>query len=230
MADPWEHLQSTATEALNWLWDDLAKEGRESAVLAPLAAYSNAAAWLAGCMAMSDDAITRKLGAMLAGWIDSAEHVNLLSTLLDNERKVFIEDSLTANSVGEDIMFAASRWSQQMPGEVRDAGISVLAEMIRDALHGTPWNTVHWAAANLHVATGGRHAMLSELHDASDVQLEGQEFLRNVVAALRSGDHASLDRFVTPPNPMCEMSPNDPKYSAAQSLWAATAAAEASLH
>ena len=61
MTESWERLHSVATEALPWLWYDFAKEGREGAVLAPLAKYPKAAGWLARSMAMSDDDITRKL-------------------------------------------------------------------------------------------------------------------------------------------------------------------------
>jgi len=51
-------------------------------------------------------------------------------------------------------MFAATRWTQSKDREIRQTGIDVLASMIRDALHATPWNTANWAVANLYHATG----------------------------------------------------------------------------
>jgi len=229
MTDPWDRLQSSATDALNWLWDGLAKEGKESALLAPLAQYPTAAGWLASSMALSTDYVTRKLGAMLAGWIDDANQKHLLKEMLDNERTVFAEDPMTANSVGEDIMFAATRWSQRAPGDVRESGIGVLAAMIADALHGTPWNTVHWATANLHAATSVEHEILSQLQSATQEQLDGQQFLINAVEALRSDDKATLAGYVTAPPSLRELSPEDPNYAVADELWAACAAAEKSL-
>ena len=229
MSDPWKRLYSSATDALNWLWGDLAKEGKETAVLAPLAQYPNSAAWLAGSMAMSTDYITRKLAAMLAGWIDDPKQTHLLLDMLENERTVFIKDPTIANSVGEDIMFAATRWSQRTLGDVRESGICVLAGMIADALQGTPWNTAHWATANLHAATSGQHEILTELSGATDEQLDGQQFLKNAVEALRSGDKQTLAGFVTDPTPLCELSTNDSNYALAHELWEASAAAEASL-
>jgi hypothetical protein len=109
MGDALEDLRSAAVEALDFLWPDFAKDGRESAAFAPMARYPNAAAWLAESMGMSADCLTRKLGAMLAGWIDDAQHAELLTKMLNHERQVFREDQLSANSVGEDIMFAATR-------------------------------------------------------------------------------------------------------------------------
>jgi hypothetical protein len=108
MKDPLELLESVAAESVDVLWYDFAKEGNETAALAPLARYPNASAWLARKLATSSDGVTRKLGAMLAGWVQSPRHVGLLSEMLDHERKTFHEDTPDANSVGEDIMFAGN--------------------------------------------------------------------------------------------------------------------------
>lgn len=172
MDDAWKSLQLAALDTLNPLWNDFAKEGTEGAVLAPVARYPNAAAWLARSMGMSKDCITRKLAAMLAGWIDDPKHVSILLEMLDNERKGFRADSLSANSVGEDIMFAATRWTGSQNPQVKNAGTDVLANMITDALEGTPWNTVHWAVANLYRATNGNHEGLRRLLSISAGQLE----------------------------------------------------------
>lgn len=73
MSDPWLRLQTAAGNAIDWTWGTLAKNGQETAALAPLAESPKAAGWLAGCMSASDDEIVRKLGAMLAGLIDDTE-------------------------------------------------------------------------------------------------------------------------------------------------------------
>jgi hypothetical protein len=229
MDDPWENLRLAAVDALDTLWNDYAKEGKESAVLAPLAQYPNAGAWLAKSLALSDDYVTRKLGAMLAGWVRDPKHLGMLLEMLDHERKVFREDQLSANSVGEDIMFAATRWSESRDSQVGDAGTTVLAEMVRDALSGTHWNTVHWAVANLHHATEGRHAVLREVAAATDAQLEGQQFLGNAVRALRHNDMDTLRRFITAPSELNTLAADTPNYSKISSLWKAAAAAEATL-
>lgn len=111
MNDTQELLRQAAIEALNPLWVDFAKLGRDADALAPLGQYPNASAWLARSMGMSDGYITRKLAAMLAGWIQNSEHISMLPEMLDRERDVYIKESSAANSVGEDIMFAATRWT-----------------------------------------------------------------------------------------------------------------------
>jgi len=229
MNDPQKMLQSAALEALDPLWNHFAKEGREGAVFAPLAKYPNAAAWLAQRMAMSTDCVARKLGAMLAGWIRDPKYTGLLSQTLEHERKVYRDDSVSANSVAEDIMFAATRWTESQNPRVRQAGIDVLASMITDALEGTPWNTVHWAVANLHHATEGNHEVFRRLANATDTQMEGQKFLQNAVRALKQNDHQTLGRFVTAPSGVHSLPSNDPNYSVVSSLWKAAASVEAAL-
>ncbi len=229
MDDPWQMLESAALKVLNPLWDQFAKEGKESAVFAPMAQYPNASAWLARSMAMSSDDITRKLGAMLAGWIRDSRHVGLLSELLERERQVFRDDRMSANSVGEDIMFAATRWTESQNLQVRQARIDALAHMIKDSLEGTPWNTVHWAVANLHHVTEGGHEIFQELVNATDSQMEGQEFLRKAVIALKQNDKQTLGRLVTAPSGIYSVSANEPNYSLIISLWKAVASAEGAL-
>jgi hypothetical protein len=226
MEDPWKSLQLAAREALGPLWCNFAKEGRESAVLAPLAQYPNAAAWVARWMALSTDYTTRKLAAMLAGWVHDRKHISILAEMLDRERIVFVDDSLTANSVGEDIMFAATRWTDSRDPQVRNAGIDILASMIRDTLGNTRWNTAHWAVANLHRATGGNHELFSQLISIADERLEEQEFFRNALKILRHNDQAKLSRLIALPSEHQPLSPNDPDYPAVSSLWKAAASAE----
>jgi hypothetical protein len=229
MSDPWVRLQDAAEDAIYWIWEDLAKEGREPAALAPMAQSPKASGWLAACMSMSDDAITRKIGAMLAGWIDDTGQADLLTKMLANERAVYAEDPITANSVAEDIMFAATRWSRLPVGDVQAAGGAVLSEMISDALQGTCWNTSHWAAANLYAATNGTHPILAELFAASPEQLAEQSFLSNFVVALRSGQKTEIEGYVTDPTPKCELPAEAPNYALARELWDAAQRAELAI-
>jgi hypothetical protein len=227
--DPWMAFHSAAMDAVSLLWYEFAKECIESAALAPLGQYPNAAARLAQSLATSPDYVPRKLGAMLAGWIDYPKHAGLLSQMLKHEREVFRDDPLSANSVGEDIMFAATRWTESVHPEIRQAGIDVLAGMIKDAIEGTPWNTANWAIANLHRATEGQHKIFRDLANATDAQMKGQKFLQKAVTALKQNDKQTLGRLVTTPSETLFLSPTDPNYSEVSFLWTAAAAAEAAL-
>jgi hypothetical protein len=227
MDDPWKSFQSALLKVLDPLWYDFAKECRESEALAPLGRYPDAAAWLARSMSLSADPITRKLAAMLAGWIQDPKHTSLLAEILDRERTRFSEDSLNANSVAEDVMFAATRWTGSQDNNVRIAGSDMLATMVTDALNGIPWNTVHWATANLHRATGGKHQIFAQLISLPEGTLERQRFFANAVRALKESDAATLNRFVTHPADKAPLSPGDPNYAGIKALWDAAASAEA---
>ncbi len=226
--DPaFEKLHSVAIESIDPIWFRFAKEGRESAVFAPMSKYPEASAWLARSFALTNDYIVRKLGAMLAGWIQHPKGLDLLSEMLKRERIVFRNDPLVGNSVGEDIMFAATRWTESQDARVKEAGIFILSSMISDALTGTPWNTANWAAANLFTATKGSHEILKDLANATSSQMEGQPALMKVAEAIRQNDREKLDRYFTPPSEQSVLAEDDPEYPMAASLWAATKAAEA---
>ena len=99
--------------------------------------------------------------------------------------------------------------------------------MIKDALEGTPWNTVHWAVANLYRATNGNNEVLRRLLGVSVEQLESQKFFQNAVKALQQNDVSTLNRLVTLPSGQQPLPPNDPNYCVVSTLWKAAAAAEA---
>jgi hypothetical protein len=227
MDDPWKLLQLAAIEAIGPLWNEFAKEGRESAVLAPMARYPTASAWLARSMSLSTDCITRKLAAMLAGWIQDPKQISMLREMLERERTLFREDSLSANSVGEDIMFAATRWTRSQDDRVRVAGIDILSCMVNDALKGTHWNTVHWAVANLNRATNGSDPIFERLTSLTEEQLTGQRHFQNAIKAVQQNDVATLNRFVTLPSDEQSLPLSDPNYATVASLWTAAASAEA---
>src|SRR5262249_42910484 len=157
MDTAWQRLSSIASDSIEWLWYDFAKQGEESAVFAPLASFVAPAAWLSESMSMSDESIVRKLGAMLAGFIDDPRETGIIMRLFERERSIYAANPFDSNSVGEDIMFAATRWSGSRHSEVRQAGIDILGKMVDDALQGIHWNTANWAAANLYETTHGEH-------------------------------------------------------------------------
>ena len=163
---------------------------------------------------------------MLLGLITDEEQIDLLSEMLANERKLFPDNPYSANSVTEDIMFAATHWTAQ-GGTVHSAGVQVLSDIVSDALRRTHWNTANWAAANLYVATNGEHATLKELQSATPEQLQGQEFLSNVAVVMRKNDNAAIAKFAAEPNPIVTLPANAPNADLAHELWAAARAAEA---
>jgi hypothetical protein len=226
--DPWERLSSITSDSLEWLWYDFAKQGEESAVLAPLASFISAAAWLSESLSMSDNSIDRKLGAMLAGFIDDRRETGILARLLERERGRYASNPLDSNSAGEDIMFAATRWSGSCHSEVRQAGIEILGKMVDDALQGTHWNTANWAAANLYEATNGEHEAIERLANATELQFEGNEFLKKAATSLRAKDRSAMKKFATPASPVLKLAPDDSRYEKASRLWAAAAEAEKS--
>jgi hypothetical protein len=230
MNDPWERLQTAAIDSLDWIWSSLAKEGLESGVFAPLGSqYPAAAGWLVECMSLSPDNVTQKLAAMLAGWIDDSEQLDLLGSLLQQQRAACQASAMDANSVVEDIMFAATRWGNRT-GAVQAAGVQTLAAIVLDALGGIEWNTAHWAAANLYQITGGRHASIVALLAATPHAVANQPFLANFIAALKSGDPSKISRFVTLPSARYELPPTAPGYSLAKGLWDAAREAEAAAN
>jgi hypothetical protein len=224
--DAWERLSSITSDSLESLWYDFAKQGEESAVLAPLASYVTAAAWLSESLSMSDYSIDRKLGAMLAGYIDDPRATGILGRLLERERAIYTTNPLDSNSVGEDIMFAATRWSSSRHNEVRQAGIEILGKMVDDALQEIHWNTANWAVANLYVATQGEHEVIERLANATESQFEGNEFLQKVATSLRAKDRSAMKKFATPASPTLKLAPDDSRYEQASRLWAAAAEVE----
>lgn len=226
MGDAWERLSSITSDSLEWLWCDFAKRGEESAVLAPLASYVTAATWLSESLSMCDYSIDRKLGAMLAGFIDDPRATGILARMLERERVVHAVSPIDANSVGEDIMFAATRWSGSRHREVRQAGMEILGKMVSDALQETHWNTANWAAANLCMATQWEHEVIERLINATESQFEGNEVLKKIATSLRAKDQAAMKKLAAPPSPVMTLPPDDSRYEQASRLWAAAADAE----
>lgn len=225
MTDPWVRLQHAAIDSLDWIWNDFAKDGRETAVLARVAESPKAAGWLVVSMAAADDCIVRKIGAMLAGLIHDDDQSHLLIDLLQRERDLFVTSPLDANSVTEDILFAATRWAGY-GGKARDAGIYTLAEIVTDAIGAIPWNTVQWAAANLHAATDGTHPALSRLMAASLPEHNHNASIKRIAEAIRNGDQQMLERYTANPNPIIEFPEDARDAHLAKELWNAIKQAE----
>ncbi len=173
-------------------------------------------------MSDADDDVTRKIGAMLAGLINDEEQTQLLPDLLQIERTRFPIDPLGANSVTEDILFSAVRWTTY-GGTCYETGINVLAEIVRDALDSIEWNTAQWAAATLHTITYGKHSVFEQLTNGTSISNAG---LQMVAEAIRLEDHEKLAQFTVTPNPI-ETFPADVADSyLATELWAAVREAE----
>lgn len=231
-SDPWDELATAVSEALDWIWSDFVKEGSEGAVLGPLAAFPIAATWVAGSLALSDDYVCRKIGAMLAGFIDIIDiegNSTVLTQMLDRERARFATDPLEANSVGEDIMFAATRWTLSDNPHSQQAGVDILSEMVRDALEGTAWNTSHWAAANLLAASGPDAPAFTELLTAPEDALANQTFLLRFVNGFRAGDDEIVRGCRTVPSAAEELTAGHSRHPDAQALWQAARRAQDSL-
>jgi hypothetical protein len=101
--------------------------------------------------------------------------------------------------------------------------------MIRDALDGTHWNTVHWAFANLHHVTEGKHEVFRGIASVTEAKMQGQKFLQNAVRALEQNDMQTLGRFVTAPSELFILAVSDRRYPMLSRLWNAAASAEAAL-
>jgi hypothetical protein len=222
MNDPWVRLQQAAGNSLDWIWNVFAKDGRETAVLAKVAQSPKASGWLVGCMSAADDDITRKIGAMLAGLIHDEEQTQLLPELLQSERDRFPLDPLGANSVTEDVLFAAVRWTTY-GGKCQETGIDVLANIVRDALETTEWNTAQWAAASLHAATGGKHPVIDTLTDETTTVPAS---LQIVAEAIRLKDNERLAQLTVTPNPIVDFPADVTDSHLAAELWAAIREAE----
>ena len=227
MNNPWEHLQDLVSKSVDWIWTDFAKEGEEGAILQPLGERTDAASWVAESLAMSQGVIHRKLGAMLAGWVFDSNYRGLLVELLDRERERFPSEPIDANSVAEDIMFSATRWTTCRVADVKEAGLSVLANMIHDAINHVPWNTAHWAAANLYAVSGKNHPALIELSETPISRITDQPFLARTADALRSGNQDVLNAYHTRPTQSSTLSREDPRFALAAELWEAALKAQA---
>jgi hypothetical protein len=222
MNDPWIRLQHATSNSLDWIWNDFAKDGRETAVLATVAQSPKASGWLIGCMSAADDDITRKIGAMLAGLINDEEQTQLLPDLLQIERTRFPIDPLGANSVTEDILFSAVRWTTY-GGKCYETGVNVLANIVRDALDSIEWNTAQWAAATLHSITGGKHPVFERLTYRTSISPAG---LQMVAEAIRLEDNEKLAQLTVTPNPIVTFPADVTDSYLATELWAAVREAE----
>jgi hypothetical protein len=173
-------------------------------------------------MSSAEDDITRKIGAMLAGLINDEEQTQLLPDLLQMERTRFPKDPLGANSVTEDILFSAVRWTTY-GGKCYETGVNVLASIVRDAIDSIEWNTAQWAAATLHTITGGKHPVFERLTDGTSILPAG---LQMVAEAIRLEDSDKLAQFTVTANPIMTFPTEVTNSHLATELWHAVREAE----
>lgn len=222
MDEAWERLQHAASASIDWIWHSFAKDGNETAVLAQVAMSPKAAGWLVGCLAMADDDIARKIGAMLAGLINDAVQGKLLQELLQAERNRFAADPLGANSVTEDIVCSAARWLEH-GGECHKAGCDVLGEIVDDALNSISWNTAGCASATLYVAMGSNHPALLRLASA---KLDSDSELAVVSELIKREDSQKLREMAVTPSQIESFPADCSDAHLAHELWAAVKDAE----
>ena len=143
----------------DWCAYNLAKDGHECLVLAPLGKFPKAAASIVRASATSANYRHRKIGAMLAGWTRDAEP-SLLDELFRGEadRDAGLSPTdprrLESQSVVEDIVFAATRWARDP--KLSGVALALLARIVERTIGGEYWNTSSYAMTTLmrHSASG----------------------------------------------------------------------------
>jgi hypothetical protein len=140
----------------DWLADDLLRRGQEAPFLIQLARTPYAALLLSKALLAAERFRHRKLGAELLGFVRSEDAFcpELLMEYFERERARDRETAaddprrLEFQSVVEDVVFAATRWTRALPGQ-RDAGIRLLDAVVESTLAGQYWNTATYALAVL---------------------------------------------------------------------------------
>jgi hypothetical protein len=121
-------------------------------VLEPLGRFPQAASTIVRSESGSDEFKRRKVAAALAGWI-KVPAASLLDDLFRNEA---LRDQgcppgdlrrLEAQSVVEDIVFAATRWARDPA--LRPAGLALLRTIVQRTIAGEYWNTASYALTTL---------------------------------------------------------------------------------
>jgi hypothetical protein len=137
---------------LEYVCVDLAKESNEGAVLRHLALFPFTAFDIAWSEMGRDDLYCRCVAALIPSYVPTMRG-DALSLIWETERewrKKAKRDQLmqaASNAVAERIVISAIRL-MRVP-ERRKVAITVLKEMISDAIRGTDWNDSHYACAAL---------------------------------------------------------------------------------
>lgn len=147
-----EFLKTWDRQLADWCADDLMPDGREAALLAPLAAFKWAAAALVEHASESQDYRRRKAAAILAGFIKDGPQ-RLLDDLFEreSERNAIAPpetmEPLYCQSVVEDVVLAGARWCRQPA--FRPAALEVLRKVVERTIIGEYWSTASYAMATL---------------------------------------------------------------------------------
>jgi hypothetical protein len=145
LLEMWENL-------VNWIGDELMRDGVEGYVLRPLGQLSAPATELVRHSFKSDNYTHRKVAAALTGYIERPDH-DLLRELFRAERTRDARlpadnfERLYCQSVVEDIVFSAVRWCRNQ--DLRVPGFALLSEVVEATTTGEYWNTASYAITTL---------------------------------------------------------------------------------
>lgn len=141
------------SELVPWVAHGLSKEGLQGVVLGPVSRHPRAASLLVVATSQQQDYMARKVAADLAGFIVDPTPPTMLAQLFNNERSLLSDAGheamlhLEAQSVVENIVFAATRWLRDRHDQSHATG--VLNEIIDATIGGEYWNTAAYAIATL---------------------------------------------------------------------------------
>lgn len=161
-------LMSSWFDVSGWLAHDLLKRGEATPILSRLAELPDPAGLLSTTLMDVDDFWERKLGATLLGLVRTTEpeYHEALADLFERERardrEVAPDDlvRLELQSVVEDVVFAAIRWSEA-PAQ-REAGQALLRNVVEATISGEYWNSAMYAlAALIDLQVPDRHELLA---------------------------------------------------------------------
>lgn len=197
--------------------EDLMDDGDEGLQLKPLADHPDAALAIIDHVKGWDRHKQRKITATIAGYLGPKAPSDLLDELFEAERKrdKATDDTferLTAQSVVEDVAFAATRWCRH--DDTRPQGIAILQRVVEDTLGGTYWNTASYAMATLllHNAPGAEELLNGFAEFANGNPNLNQE--REFASKLVKGDKdciASIETHLTNAEAEAERLSEDPE-------------------
>jgi hypothetical protein len=147
-----DDLTTAWNKVLDWIAFGLLKEGFEGIILHPLGKYALSSTFLSRATFSSNDFNYRKVAASLPGWTNDPDQ-NILDEFFSYESQ---RDSslpkddfrrLECQSVVEDIVFSASRWTRTK--KLRAVGLELLKSIVNRTFSGQYWNTSSYAMVTI---------------------------------------------------------------------------------
>lgn len=145
-------LMTAWDEVADWVARALLKTGMETVVLLPLSEHSAAATTIVRETLAAPDYRRRKVAAILLGYTQAAD-TNLLEQFYEAEAArdaalaVDAPDKLLAQSVMEELVFAATRWCRV--DDLQAAGLALLHKIVEATIEGDYWNSASYAMTTL---------------------------------------------------------------------------------